>query len=71
MNSKRMEIPEDQKRLRATKCKIRKLLPPAGPLLFQDKIATTQEISQTLLPCFGWTTGSDWPGSDVRSAKSS
>lgn len=42
----------------ATKCKIRKSLPPTGPpLLFQDKIATTQEINQVLCIAFALEKG--------------
>ncbi|XP_029079551.1 ensconsin isoform X3 [Monodon monoceros] len=54
-----MALRRAKQRLMATKCKIRKPRPPIGLLLlFQDKIATTQEINQELKKkrstcCFG------------------
>lgn len=57
--------------LMATKYKIRKPLPPTGPPLFQDKIATTQEINQTRHLCCVLMTGRGSRGSGVRSGRSS
>lgn len=58
-------------RLMVVKYKKRKL-PPAVPFLqFQDKIAATQEINQTLRPCCGLTTASVWPGNAVRNETNS